>query len=520
MRYVITAAVIGLLAVSSVSADGVPATTQPAANPDQDELSRPGAILVARWYALLDDNAATAVKALGTPKESDSKLYHAMLFKAAALRDAIAHANSRKEVLATGREVDFGKSQPGDNRMEIDPSFFIRLMARSPRRVTLEFDPSTPAVFDQFDPPDQDSVHIVLQHPDLKLTLTELPKKANSATQPSEQAIMYDGSLKAGEALAFFGTFTAASGTNYHHLVVWEAFRAEEWEASSFVGGASGIPTDWWIANGPQKMRMLADVAVVWASLAKHAPEDPPPAFSVILPNGAGVKLLALSRPARYSFCCWDAVGDPIDNPMHPGLSSFGTRDSGLHYTAEFHDSTSEANTPMPTGDDRPLDSQWWRPFSTAVPPSGQLTFILGEGPWKQIGELNSNQPLQVDNITYTIASKSGQGDDRFRVEYRRSVSSNELMALTAVSDEDSEIGSNAGSFVNDGTNKRLASATFSKLSLDHVKIFHLWLRKGHVVTFADFAQSPNERPPATVTHDQVVAAAAILRAAQPGSAQ
>src|ERR1700728_4500473 len=100
MRYVITAAVIGLLAVSSVFADGVPATTQPATNPDQDGLSRPGALLVARWYALLDDNAATAVKALGSPKESDSKLYHAMLFKAAALRDAVARANNRKEVLA------------------------------------------------------------------------------------------------------------------------------------------------------------------------------------------------------------------------------------------------------------------------------------------------------------------------------------------------------------------------------------------------------------------------------------
>jgi hypothetical protein len=173
----------------------------------------------------------------------------------------------------------------------------------------------------------------------------------------------------------------------------------------------------------------------------------------------------------------------------------------------------------MPTGDDRPVDSQW-RAFSTAVPRSGQLTFILGEGPWTQIGELNSEQPLQVDKITYTIASKRDQGDDLFRVDYRRSASSNDLMALTAVSDGGSEIGSRAGPFMNEGINTRSGSAMFSKLSLDHVKTFHLWLRKGHVVTFADFAQSPNERPPATVTRDQVVAAAAILRAAQPASPQ
>jgi len=519
MRYAIMATVIGLLAVSSLSAEGIPATTRPTTNPDQDELSRPGAILIARWYALLDDKSAASIEALGTPKESGSKLYHAMIFSATALRNALAQASGRKDVLATGREVDFGKSQPWDKRVEIDPSFFIRLMARSPMRVTLEFDPSSPAVFDGFDPPDQNGIHIVLNHPDLKLRLTELPQTEAATTQPSEQAIIFDGSLKAGEALAFFGTYTGASGTNYHNLIVWEAFRAEEWETSSFVGGASGIPTDWWLANGPQKMRMLADVAVVWASRAKHAPEDPPPAFSVILPNGAGVKLLALSRPARYNFCCWDAAGDPIDDPMHPRLSSFGTRDSGLHYTAELHDSTSEANTPMPTGDDRPVDSQW-RAFSTAVPRSGQLTFILGEGPWTQIGELNSEQPLQVDKITYTIASKRDQGDDLFRVDYRRSASSNDLMALTAVSDGGSEIGSRAGPFMNEGINTRSGSAMFSKLSLDHVKTFHLWLRKGHVVTFADFAQSPNERPPATVTRDQVVAAAAILRAAQPASPQ
>jgi hypothetical protein len=519
MRYAIGAAVIGLLAVSYVSADSVTATTPPAANPDQDELSRPGAILIARWYALLDDKSAASIEALGTPEKSHSKLYHAMIFSAPTLRNALAQANDLKDVLATGREVDFGKSQPWDKRLEIGDSFFIRLMARSPRRVTLEIDPSSPPVFDAFDPPDPNSVHIVLNHPDLKLRLTELPQAGTATTQPSEQAIMYDGPLKAGEALGFFGTFTAASGTNYHHLVVWEVFRAEEWESPSFQGGASGIPTDWWIANGPQKMRTLADIAVVWASRAKHKPDDPPAAFSETLPNGAGVKLLGLCQPGKFNFCWWDAAGDPIDAPMHTGLSAYGPRDFGLHYAIEIHDSTTEPNTPMPTGDDRPIDSQW-RLFATSVPRSGQSTFILGEGPWKQIGELNSDQPLQVDKITYTIASKREQGDNRFRVVYNRSVSSDEMMALTVVSDQGNEIGSNAGPFVNTGTNLQSASATFTKLSLDHVKTFHLWLRKAHVVTFPDFAQSPNQTPPATVTHDQVVAAAAILKAAQPVSAQ
>ena len=47
----------------------------------------------------------------------------------------------------------------------------------------------------------------------------------------------------------------------------------------------------------------------------------------------------------------------------------------------------------------------------------------------------------------------------------------------------------------------------FSDPRRSEVKMFHLWLRKGHVVTFANFALSPNVRPPITVTRDEVLAA-------------
>jgi RNA polymerase sigma factor (sigma-70 family) len=502
------------------AADDNPATTGPAvrgpaANSDRNEPGE-GGILVARWDALLDDKSAGPIEALGTPQKSDSKLYQAMMFDAQALRGALAEARGQRDLFATARDVNFGKSRPWDKHIEIDPSFFINLIARTPKRVWLQSNEHSEAVFDRFDPPDQNSIHIVLNHPNLMLQLTELPQRGTPTTQPGEQAIMFDGALKPGEAVGFLATYTGASGTKYHHLVVWEAFRAEDWQTSSFELGASGIPTNWWIANGPQKMQALVDIALVWASRAKHAPDNPPSAFSVILPNGAGVKLLGLSRPSKFNFCWWDPAGDPIAAPMGTNLSSFGRRDTGLHYTAAFHESTTEPFMPMPIGRNRPIYSQW-RMFSTGVWGSG-LTFILGEGPWKKIGELNEGQPLQVDKITYTITSKNGDAN-YVEVEYSRSASSNDVMALTAVLADGSEIGSDPDS-LNEGTDNRNGGAFFSNLSAYHVKTFHLWLRKGHVVRFTDFAESPNGRPPATVTHDQVVAAAAVLRAQQPASGQ
>jgi len=501
-------------------ADNNPATTGPAAmgpeaNSDRNEPGQ-GGILVARWDALLDEKLAASIEALGTPRKSESKLYYAIMFDAQALRGALAQARGQKDLLATAREVNFGKSRPWDKHIEIDPSFFINLIARTPKRVWLQSNEHSEAVFDRFDPPDQNSIHIVLNHANLMLQLTELPQRGTPTTQPGEQAIMFDGPLKPGEALGFLAIYTGASGTKYHHLVVWEGFRAEDWQTSSFEQGVSGIPTNWWIANGPQKMRALVDVAVVWASRAKHAPDNPPSAFSVILPNGAGVKLLGLSRPSKFNFCWWDPAGDPIAAPMGTNLSSYGGRDTGLHYTAAFHESTTEPYAPMPTGDNRPIYSRW-RMFSTGVRGSG-LTFILGEGPWKQIGELNEGQALQADKITYTITSKNGDAN-YVEVEYSRSASSNDVMALTAVLADGSEIGSGPDHLY-EGTENRNDMAFFRDLSAYHVKTFHLWLRKGHVVRFTDFAESPNGRPPATVAHDQVVAAAAALSAQQPASGQ
>jgi hypothetical protein len=60
MRHRIAVVVIGLFFVACAFADLPAPSTQPGT--DQDELSRPGSILVARWNALLDDQSAASMK--------------------------------------------------------------------------------------------------------------------------------------------------------------------------------------------------------------------------------------------------------------------------------------------------------------------------------------------------------------------------------------------------------------------------------------------------------------------------
>jgi len=424
----------------------------------------------------------------------------------------VTQASAKGDVVAKSFQVDFGKPFVRDGSLQIGISFFINLMARNPKRVTLRSDSSSPPVFDEFDPPDRDSIHITLKHPDLKLKLSESTPTPNADAPEGEQSIIFDGQIKAGQAVAFIGTFTGASGTLYHHLVVWEAFRAEKWEVWSFQGGSSGISCDWWIRNGPAKMRTLADIAVVWASRAKHAANDPPVAYSVTLENGATVKLLGLCRPERYNFCWWDGAGDPIDAPMQIGLLPGNIRTPSLRYGMEIHGATTEPDTPVPANSEFAPFHSGPSLFVSSVPASGEIKVNVGIGPWKQIGECNSDKPLVVDRITYTITRKEPQGDNDFYVLYKRSAEKNDIMALTAISNDGSEVGSREGPIVNDGVNTKTDSATFRNLSMDQVKTFHLWLRTGHVVSFADFATSPNEKPPESVTREEVLAASANFR--------
>jgi hypothetical protein len=495
MRHGIAAVIIGLFAVACAFADTSAPATRPGTNADQDELLRPGSILVARWNALLDHQSAASIEALGTAQQSESRVYQAMTMSASALRNALAEARSRKGVLATGSTVDFGKSESGDNQLKIGQPLAVQLVVRTPRRITLQSDWSG---FDAFDPTDRNSVHIVLKHANLGLQLSEEPQKPNAATEPSEQSIMYDGRLKPGEALAFLGTFTDASGTNYHHLVVWEAFRAEGWEAPNIGREGSGISAEWWIKYGPAKLRALADVAAVWASRAKHAPDDPPAAYSVVLDNGAGARLLGFCEPSNYNFCWWDPAGNPIDAPMHMGLQSFGLR-RPYTYAIEIRGSTTEPETPLPPANGKKAAADWKLTIA-GFRPSDRIETILGVGPWKDVGELNQDQSLTVDNVTYNMATMGGV---RFKyARLQRNVSSNDRMTLSLVSDDGNEIGPD---WTDNGP--KGAEVGFSRLPQSGVKMFHLWLRKGHVVTFADFALSPNVRPPIAVTRDEVLAA-------------
>jgi hypothetical protein len=495
MRRQLSAALIALFFVSRALADAGP-TTQPAPTPDPEELNHTGAIIVARWDAIIDDKTAAAINSLGSPQPSNSELYDPLLFSASGLRTTLSQAGTHKGILATYRDITFAKSQPGDARLTMGRPFFVQLTIQKPQRIEFQ---SNMGEYDSFDPPDKNGLHIVLNHPSLHLHVKEQADQPFNQSETAEHAIVYDGHVQPGQALALLGTYTAASGTNYHHLVVYEPFHADGWEQPEISNGGSGITADWWITNGPQKLRQLADIAAVWASRAKHAPDDPPANYSVILDNGAGVRLLGFCNPKQYGFCWWDPNGEPIDAPRHMGLQGLGGR-TPYTYAIETRGSTTEPEKPLSSTDEGQSSTDWNLSIQ-GLRPSHEIQLTLGVGPWKQLGELNQDQPLTIDNITYKLTDTSNDKWLQF-MSIQKSVASDDIIDLTLVSKDGKETNSY---WI--GQSSQGAEVQFAHANNANVKIFHLWLRKSHVVTFTGFALSPNIRPPTSVTRDQVLAA-------------
>lgn len=218
----------------------------------------------------------------------------------------------------------------------------------------------------------------------------------------------------------------------------------------------------------------------------------------MLLDNGAGVRLLGFCEPSKFNFCWWDPAGDPIDAPMHIGLQSNSQR-SPYSYAIEVRGSTTEPETPLAPAMGEQGDADW-KLSVMGLRTLHQIEAIVGVGPWKQVGELNFDKPLTVDSVTYKMTTPGG--DWLNLVTLHRSLSSDDLMTVTVVSIDGKEIRpvwTDCGGEEGD--------MDFSDPRRSKVKTFHLWLRKGHVVTFANFALSPNVRPPITVTRDEVLAA-------------
>ena len=497
---IIAVAVSWTAGCGAVAGDAAPTTHQVA---DLDELTHPGSILAARWHVLLNDRAAGAIERLGTLVKTDSRFYRGLLFGASPLRSAVAHVNMEGGVLASPVLVDFGNPLPLQNRIQFYCSYMVLSNPTSPTPVELRINQPSHPVCDEFDPPGKDSIHIVLNHPDLNFKLTE-SGKPGAAT--GKQSILFDGQMKPGEAVGFLATYTGPSGTRYHHLIVWEIFRAEAWETWAFPEANSGFSCDWWLRNGPGKVRRLADTAVVWAARAKHAFDDPPAADVITLENRATVKLLGFSRPDRYGFCGWDPAGNPIAAPVRISADDSIRGVSNFCYVMETQESPTERPWPVrPFGFGARMDSAP-RTFVAAVPASGPISTVMGVGPWTQIGSIGTSTPLKAANLTYTITGSRSFGPG-FWVTYQRSAAEHDFMALTAVRRDGKEVASDEGAMVGVSVSFKVHSARFFGISTDDVKAYHLWLRKGHVVSFANFALVPNQEPPQSVTRDELLAA-------------
>ena len=111
------------------------------------------------------------------------------------------------------------------------------------------------------------TVHIHMDDPDFASTIQERTDEWRTTTD-SGHSIEYDGDLSPGQAIAFLGKIPGPSGTPHYELIVIEAFNTTAHEIDS-VGMTYGA--DWWLQNGPAKLRRMGDAAWVWESHAKSS---------------------------------------------------------------------------------------------------------------------------------------------------------------------------------------------------------------------------------------------------------
>ena len=219
--------------------------TAPIALPAKSaESAVPGDAQIARWDVVLTDSVARTIDSLGTPVQTASKDYRAMIFDGATLRGALAGRIGNRGVIPDPDGLGFALNVEYGDRLYFPAT--MQAYFENPQKSGIYF--LTQSV---------DEINDLFQRSGsgLKLKLddhgphvqagTAGPNGVQWTTYPNS-AISFDGQLAAGEAVGFLGKFSRARGSNVNHLIVFEAFHAAAGE--SFVNQTD---SGWWIRHGP-----------------------------------------------------------------------------------------------------------------------------------------------------------------------------------------------------------------------------------------------------------------------------
>jgi len=470
-----------------------------AANPPKDSVQ------LARWDVLLNDSGLDTIKQIETkPVQTGSKVYEAMICNAAALRGAVVQAKQAGEVDNVAESMTFTQNIGRPQHLRS-----LHFDYQSGQELAVAIHGSADGS-GEVNAVGDDQVQLKLNYPVVRIEVRE-PQAGTNGPESSEQSILYDGQLGTGESLAFIGTFTTPSQNPCYHLVVWEAFKAAHWQMQT---GRMLQDVDWWCQNGPEGLQKVANQAVVWVAAAKHEALQAPPGFEQKLEDGKIVAAVGMCRMDQWPFCWWDGLGQPVSPSMKVNMNSSNLRHP-LWVKLALRGPEQAWTQATPTGhppDIRDDDSKRHRPYEISrvftVDQPNRIVVGIPVGPWQQVGQINVGGTIAADGTTYRLQQTWPAGDNGFVAQFYSNRGSENLVTLTAVLRDGTEVDPASDSVPAMVVIRRNdVNPRFNGLTPSKVASFHVWKRKRQWVTISGFAAEPAKPPTADVSAAQLVAA-------------
>jgi hypothetical protein len=469
--------------------------------------SQPGVIQIARWDVLLTEGGMDPFDQLDRKSvETTSKVYQAAMYDAAALRGAVNAAKSLGGL--EGANQNMATSYSNDpSHIYMNQSLYFGYYNNQDQKAGINGSANGRESLDIVD--GGAAVHLSMDLQNIRLQIHDAGQSWSQLQETP--AIVYDGKIAPGQALAFRGALKSPQGQTYYHLIVWDVVRTEPRYQQNMQNVQS---PEWWCQLGPDGIRAATDVSLVWATKAKHEPSQVSPKWERKLDDGKTLKLTGITRTDKWLYCWWDADGQPIAPTTSVGLSSYAQRQPPAWFTVELRGGADEWAKATPTnhpGDEqRQVNTGEYNSSATfTTNEKGEAVVGVPVGDWQQLGEIKKGGSIKIDNVNYRIRQTNANGDQGFYVYLQRDrgADNGDLIALSAVSVDDKELDS---SYLPQlvGENYGMSMPQFNGMPLAKLKVFHVWKRKRQWVRFTDFAKEPAESPPAQVSAADLTAAA------------
>lgn len=472
-------------------------------------------VLVARWDVLLTEAGMDPFDQLDRKAvESASKGYQASKYDAAALRGAVNAAKSLGGIEGVNQNIAISQFM-GDS-YQMNQGLYFGYYGNQ-EKVGINGNANGDEALSPAD--DRKTVSLKLDYTEITLQLRE-PGRPQWTKLPDPLAIIFNGKLAPGEALAFRAALKGSAGQTYYHLVVWEAFRSHP----RYMQNLQMVQApDAWCRLGPDGIHGAADVATVWASRAKHAPSEVATKWERKLDDGKILRLLGVTRTDKWLFCWWDADGQPVALQSHVALSNYSQGEAPAWFYAEVRGDNDEWKRQGPTGNSGPnRQGQPTGAFQSAITSvinaKGEAVVGVAIGEWEKVGQLpKGGGTIRIGTNNYRMRALNSGGTNHLYASFQRDrggAGDSDLITLTAVSNDGTELDPQYLSPLA-VENNGMSSPNFNGMALADVKSLNVWKRKRQWVRFSDFAKEPAEPPPQQVTAAELQAVAGQIDAQQ-----